>query len=144
MPMDRLDMQIINELQKNARASFAGIAKKEKVSESTIRKRVASLEGRGIIKKYSLILNHAKMGLENQAFIGVDAEPEKYLDVGKELKKMQEIKNAWSASGDHMFMVEVLAKDNDDLMQVSDKIRRIGGVTRICPAVVKETLKGEV
>ncbi len=142
--MDSLDRAIIVKLSENARASFAGIAKKEKVSESTIRKRVASLEEKGIIKKYSLVLNHAKMGLENQAFIGVDAEPEQYLEVGKALKMMPEIRSAWSASGDHMFMVEVLAKDNDNLMLVSDKIRRIGGVTRICPAVVKETLKGEV
>jgi len=64
--------------------------------------------------------------------------------VGKVLKQMPQIKNAWSASGDHMFMVEVLAKDNDDLIAVSDRIRRINGVTRICPAVIKEMLKGEV
>ena len=142
--MDQLDQSIIMELTADARIPFSTIAKKENVSESTIRKRVSTLEKRGIIRKYSAILNHAKLGYDNLAFIGVDADSDKYLEVGKALKQMPQIKSAWSASGDHMFMVEVLAKDNDDLMAVSDRIRRINGVTRICPAVVKETLKGEV
>ena len=142
--MDQLDQSIIRELSADARMALSSIAKKERVSESTIRKRVASLEEKGVIRKYSVVLNHSKMGYDNQAFIGVDADSDKYLEVGKALKQMPQIRNAWSASGDHMFMVEVLAKDNDDLMNVSDKIRRISGVTRICPAVIKETLKGEV
>ena len=142
--MDQLDSAIIKELTSDARIALSSIAKKEKVSESTIRKRVSSLEEKGVIMKYSVVLNHAKLGYDNQAFIGVDADSDKYLEVGKVLKQMPQIKNAWSASGDHMFMVEVLAKDNDDLIAVSDRIRRINGVTRICPAVVKETLKGEV
>ncbi|HBA85620.1 TPA: Lrp/AsnC family transcriptional regulator [Candidatus Woesearchaeota archaeon] len=142
--MDDLDQLIVRELSKNARTPFLHIAKKAKVSESTIRKRIAALEGQGIIRKYSLVVDHARLGFTNHVFMGVDALPERYLDVGKEFRKVPEIRHAWSSSGDHMFMLELLARDNDHLQDVSDRIRKIAGVTRICPAVVKEALKGEV
>ena len=76
--------------------------------------------------------------------IGVDIVPEKYLDVAKNLKEFDEIKYAASTIGDHMFMLEVLAKTDDDLRSISDKLKRIDGVTRICPAIIKNTIKGEL
>ena len=47
--MDQLDSAIIKELTSDARIALSSIAKKEKVSESTIRKRVSSLEEKGVI-----------------------------------------------------------------------------------------------
>ena len=142
LTMDSTNQLIITELSKNARTPFLRIAKKAGVSESTIRKRIAGMEGQGIIKKYSLSVDHSKLGFHNHVFMGVDSLPERYLDVGKELKKIPEIRSAWSSSGDHMFMLELLAKDNDHLQTVSERIKRIEGITRICPAIVKDELKG--
>ena len=120
------------------------ISKKMKVSESTIRKRVSILEKKEVIKKYSLIIDTNKIGFENLALIGVDTFPEKYLDVAKRLKEFDDIKYVASTTGDHMFMLEVLTKTDDELKNISDKLKRIDGVTRICPAIIKNTIKGEL
>jgi hypothetical protein len=40
-----------------------------------------------------------------------------------------------------MMMLEVWAKNNDEMLSINDKIKSINGVTRICPAIIKETLK---
>jgi len=140
--MDRLDLSIIEFLSKNSRMPFMQIAKKLKVSESTIRKRVSNLEKKGVIKKYSLVVDTGKIGYENIALIGVDVVPERYLDVSKKLTEFKEVRYAASSAGDHMFMLEVWAKDNEELRSISDRIKGIEGVTRICPAIIKETLKG--
>lgn len=140
--VDKLDLSILEILSKNARTPFMEIARKLKVSESTIRKRVANLEKNEVIKKYSLVIDANKVGFENVALIGVDVMPEKYLDVAKKLSEFEEIKYAASTTGDHMFMLEVLAKNGDDLRAFSDKLKRLDGVTRICPAIIKDTLKG--
>lgn len=140
--MDKLDFGILDELSKNSRTHFTHMAKKLKVSESAIRKRVANLEKKGIIKKYSVVLDNAKVGMGNIALVGVDVMPEKYLEVAGKLAKLDDIKYAASTIGDHMFMLEILAKDDDELRSISEKIRRLDGVTRICPAIVKDTLKG--
>lgn len=140
--MDKLDLDIISALSKNSRTPFMEIARKLKVSESTIRKRVSSLENKEIIKKYSLVVDSSKIGLGHTALIGVDVVPEKYLDVAKKLTEFDGIKYAASTTGDHMFMLEVLAKDDDELRALSGKLKGIDGVTRICPAIIKDTLKG--
>ena|SRR3989344_5764415 len=140
--MDNLDLSIIEFLSKNSRTPFMQIAKKLKVSESTIRKRVSNLEKNEVIKKYSLVVDTNKIGFENVALIGVDVAPEKYLDIAKKLADFDEVKYVASSTGDHMFMLEVWAKNSDALREVSDKIKRVDGVTRICPAIIKETIKG--
>ena len=140
--MDKLDLRIIELLNINSRTPFMEIARKLKVSESTIRKRVSKLENEEIIKKYSLAVDNGKAGIGNIALIGVDVAPEKYLDVAEKLAKFEEIKYAAMTTGDHMFMLEVLAKNDDELRAFSEKLKGIDGVTRICPAIVKDTLKG--
>ena len=142
--MDKIDFGIIDALSKNSRTPFVKIANKLKVSESTIRKRVASLEKEGIIRKYSLVVDTGKIGFENVALIGIDVVAEKYLDVAKKLKDIDGVKYAASTAGDHMFMLEVWARNNDELRTISEKLKDIDGVTRICPAIVKDTLKGNL
>ena len=142
--MDKLDSSIIEMLSKNARMPFIQIARKLRVSESTIRKRVSNLEKKEVIKKYSLVVDTNKIGFENVALVGVDVMPEKYLDVAKKLTEFEGIKYAASTTGDHMFMLEVWAKNNDELKALSDKLKSLDGVTRICPAIIKDTLKGSL
>jgi len=140
--MDKLDINIIEILSRNSRTSFMDIARKLKVSESTIRKRVSNLEKNGTIKKYSLIVDTNKIGFENIALIGVDVVPEKYLDIAKKLTELHDVKYVASSTGDHMFMLEVWSRNGEELRLVSDKLKSIDGVTRICPAIIRDTLKG--
>ena len=121
--MDKLDLGIIDMLSKNSRTSFMNVARTLKVSESTIRKRIAGLEKRGVIKKYSLVIDTNKIGFESVALIGVDVSPEKYLDVAKKLTELDGIKYVASSTGDHMFMLEVWTKNGDELRALSDKIK---------------------
>jgi Lrp/AsnC family transcriptional regulator for asnA, asnC and gidA len=142
--MDSIDLGIIEELSKNSRTPFIKIAKRLNVAESTIRKRVSKLENGGIIKKYSLIVDQNKIGYKNIALIGVDVSPEKYLEVSKKLAGFEEINYAASTAGDHMFMLQILARSDDDLRNISEKLKRLEGVTRICPAIIKDELKGSL
>ena len=142
--MDKLDLSIIEALSKNSRMPFMQIAKRLKVSESTIRKRVSNLEKKDIIKKYSLVVDTNKLGLGSIALVGIDTSPEKYLDVAKKLTEFSEIKYVASSTGDHMFMLEVLAKNDDDLRDLYNKLKELDGIMRICPAIIKDTLKGSL
>lgn len=142
--MDKLDLSIVEILSKNSRTPFMEIARKLKISESTIRKRVSNLEKNGVIKKYSLMVDTNKIGFENVALIGVDVEPERYLDIAKKLAEFSEVRYAATSTGDHMFMLEVWTKNGEELKAFSDKLKGLGGVTRICPAIIKDTLKGSL
>ena len=64
--VDEKDLRIIEILQKDARTTYTEIAKRLRVSESTIRKRVKQLEDDGIIKGYTINVDPTKLGYKNQ------------------------------------------------------------------------------
>lgn len=140
--LDETDIGILEVLRKNARTPFLEIAKKLRISESTIRKRVKELEKSGIIKKYSAIVEPSKLGYGSVALVGIDAKPEKFLEVAKKLTEYDNVKFVATSTGDHMIMTEIWMENSNDLRNfISAKIESIEGVTRTCPAILMERLK---
>ena len=140
--LDETDIGILRILRQNARTPFLGIAKKMRISESTIRKRVKDLEQKGVIKKYSAIVEPSKLGYGSVALVGIDVKPEKFLEVAKRLTDFDNIKFVATSTGDHMIMTEIWMENSSDLRNfISAKIESIEGVTRTCPAILMERLK---
>ncbi len=140
--MDETDQKIVAILQRNARTPFLEIAKSLGIAESTVRKRVKVLEGKGAIRKYSALVDPTKMGFGSVAYVGVDVMPEHFLSVSKKLTDYDEIRVVTTCSGDHSIMTEIWMEDSHQLRRfISDKIETLTGVTRTCPAIVADTLK---
>ncbi len=140
--LDDRDFQIINMLEKNARVAFTAIAKALNVSESTVRKRVGELEKEGIIKGYCVVLDPKKLGFNTVALVGLDTAPDKFLEVAKKIAEFDEIKSLSTSTGDHMIMAEIWIKDNRTLTDfIEEKVSKMDGVTRVCPAIISHTLK---
>jgi len=139
--MDEIDMKILDILIENARTPFVEIAKKLKVSEATIRKRVKSLEKRGIIKKYTIVIDPEKVGYRTIAIVGVDADPTNFLEVARKITELKEARYVATSTGDHMIMAEIWARDTKHLTQIIEKMGSINGVNKICPAIILEKLK---
>jgi len=141
--VDNKDLKIIEILQGNSRTPYLEIARRLRVSEATIRKRVKTLEERGIIKNYTVLIDPSKIGYDSTAIIGFDVEPSKLLEVAQKMTELEEAKCVATSSGDHMIMTEIWAKNGKELsVIISRKIGSIRGVKRICPAIILEKLKG--
>jgi len=132
---------IIKILQENSRTPYLEIAKALGVSETAIRKRVKKLEEKGIIRKYTIEVDPKKLGFEVNALIGIDTKPENYLAVLETLKTMKQVISLYSASGDHMILIECWFQNSKQLTQFCKKLQEIKGVTRICPAIILEKIK---
>jgi Lrp/AsnC family transcriptional regulator for asnA, asnC and gidA len=142
--LDQKDIKIIEILSKDSRTPFTEIARRLGVSESTIRKRVEALENRGVIKKYSIVVDPAKMGYKTVALVGLDVQPDKFLEAAEELSKLEEVKLVATSTGDHMIMTEIWTKDGRELgLLISKKLGKISGIHRICPAIILEKIKEE-
>ncbi|WP_423792207.1 winged helix-turn-helix transcriptional regulator [Methanocaldococcus indicus] len=140
--MDEKDLKILKILMENGRMSYTEIAKKLNTSESSIRKRVKKMEEEGIIKGYSVIIDPSKLGYNVVALTGFDTEPDKFLYVAKELCKFDEVKKVFTSTGDHMIMAEIWAKDGKEFSDlIFNKLGKIEGVKKICPAIILEQLK---
>ncbi|MFQ6130050.1 MAG: AsnC family transcriptional regulator [Candidatus Hadarchaeaceae archaeon] len=140
--MDGKDFEIIKALQADARAPFLGIAKKLRMSESAVRKRVKRLEREGAIERYTVVVNPQKLGYNAVAIVGLDVAPDKYLAIAEALTKLEEVRGVTTSTGDHMIMAEIWAHDNRELTDiVLKRIGKLEGVTRVCPAIVLERIK---
>lgn len=140
--MDRKDLEIIKILEKNARTPFLKIAKKLRMSEAAIRKRVRKLEQEGVVERYTAVINPSKLGYNAVAIVGLDAEPERYLEILNSISAIPEVKKVVTSTGDHMIMTEVWARDNGELTRIiTRKIGKVKGVKKICPAIVLERIK---
>lgn len=140
--VDELDMEILEILEKDGRASYSEIATALKLNESTIRKRVHALQNHGVIKKFSVVIEPSRIGINSVAIVGVDTEPVKLLEVAQKLSELPDAKYVATSTGDHMIMAEIWCKDGKELSKIlSEKIGRINGVKKICPAIILEKLK---
>ena len=88
--MDELDTRIIEILQKDGRASNAGIAREVGVSEGTVRRRLKRLVQEEFIRVVALP-DPAKMGYESEALVGVQVDPDKVDQVANGLSALDEV-----------------------------------------------------
>ena len=135
------DFELIKLLMKNSRTPYVKLGELLGVSETAIRKRVRKLEEEGVIKRYTIEVDPKKLGFKVNALIGLDTVPERFIAVIEELKAMEEILGLYSASGDHMILLECWFKDSDELARFVKRLESIHGVSRICPAIILEKLK---
>lgn len=140
--MDEKDLEIIAALQKDARTPFLEISKRLRMSESAVRKRVKRLERDGVIERYTVRVNPSKLGYNAVAVVGLDVAPDKYLEIVRVLASFNEVKSVTTSTGDHVIMAEVWAHDNQELTDiVLQKIGKLEGVMKVCPAIVLERVK---
>ena len=140
--MDEKNKKIIEILQQDARTPYTEIAKRLKISESTVRKRISAMEKAGIIKKYSAIVDPAKMGYKTVTILGLDVEPSKFLEAAQKMATFPEAKYVATSTGDHMIMAEIWTKDGKELTDlITKRIGKIEGIKKICPAIILEKLK---
>jgi Lrp/AsnC family leucine-responsive transcriptional regulator len=62
MKIDKTDIQIIEELKKNARLSMRELGRKINLSPPSVTERVKRLEDAGIIEGYTIQINRKKLG----------------------------------------------------------------------------------
>ncbi|WP_018154038.1 MULTISPECIES: Lrp/AsnC family transcriptional regulator [Methanothermococcus] len=140
--MDKKDRKILEILMDDGRKPFTEIAKELNTSESSVRKRIRKMEEEGVIKGYSVLVNPAKIGYNVIALTGFDTDPQDFLNVAKELCRFEEVKKVFTSTGDHMIMTEIWAKDGNELTDIIfNKIGKIKGIKKVCPAIILEQLK---
>ncbi|MCS7374879.1 MAG: Lrp/AsnC family transcriptional regulator [archaeon GB-1867-097] len=135
------NQQILRILMENSRTPIMKIAEKLGVSETAIRKRIRKMEKDGIIKKYTVEIDPRKLGYNVISLIGLDTAPEKLITTIDRLKEEKDIIHLYSASGDHMILAECWFRNFDEMKDFNEKLAKMEGVTKICPAIILEKIK---
>jgi len=130
--LDKLDLQIIQEMMEDAEVSYADLGKKLFVSGGTIHVRIKKLEEQGVVKGKKLSVDLKELGYDVIAFIGIYLEKSSLYDsVAKELKKVPQIVRLNYTTGNYSMFAEIVCKDIQQLRYVlHDELQKIKGIER--------------
>jgi Lrp/AsnC family transcriptional regulator, regulator for asnA, asnC and gidA len=130
--LDKLDLQIIQEMMEDAEVSYADLGKKLFVSGGTIHVRIKKLEEMGVVKGKKLSVDLKELGYDVIAFIGIYLEKSSLYDsVAKELKKVPQIVRLNYTTGNYSMFAEIVCKDIQQLRFVlHDELQKIKGIER--------------
>ena len=121
--LDEIDLAIIRALQKDARASFAAIAKSCGVSIDTISKRFKKIETTGVARGTTLLLNPKSFGYDCVASFGIRADFSHIQEILRFLKKMPDIVFSTQTMGRHGIYAVAIVKNVTNLSQLKEVIK---------------------
>ena len=132
LDVDKLDLQIIEEMISDAQISYAELGKKLFVSGATIHVRIKKLQEMGVVKGSRLSVDFKQLGYDVIAFIGIYLEKSSLYDaVAAELGKIPEIIRLNYTTGSYSMFAEIVCKDINQLRAVlHDGLQKIQGIER--------------
>ena len=140
--IDDRDIQILELLQENGRATASEIAKIVQLSIPAIGERMKKLTEKGLIKGYSTVLDHKKAGLDLTAFVFIVSEHsdhyDKFIEKATTSKSVLECHSIIGA-GSHILKVRV--RNSQALEDLLYEIQNWPGVKRTQSNLVLSTYK---
>lgn len=134
--LDRYDLKILAELQRDSRISNQELAERIGLSPSPCSRRVKYLEDNGYILRQVTLLNPAKLGLKLTAFvlIGMDRHtPERFEGFEKVIRECPEVLDCHLVTGmDADYQLRVVVPDMEHYQQfLLGTLTRIEGVSSV-------------
>ena len=97
--MDETDTKILHQILSDGRSSYRKIAEQIGVSPPTVLNRIQKLERSHVIKSYSAVLDHEKLGYDLTAIIEVTAVKGKITEVEKHISKFANVCAVYDITG---------------------------------------------
>ena len=127
--LDRTDWLLLEELQRDGRASYADLARVVAMSPSAVAERVRRLEEAGVIAGYRAAVDPERVGLQVMAFVRLRYPTGNYRPFHALLETTPEIIEAHHVTGEDCFVLKVLTRSMRHLEEVTGRISGLGAVT---------------
>ncbi|VFJ13332.1 Lrp/AsnC family transcriptional regulator [Candidatus Nitrosocosmicus franklandus] len=129
--IDDLDLKILSELSKDASISVPNLSKKININSSVVYSRIKRLVKRGLIKKFTIIINDEALGFNVKALTGITMDSKLRDNVLTELFKIPEVREVAEVTGRFDVLVTMTARSLDEMHQIiSEKVGRIEGIQK--------------
>ena len=139
-PLDDVSKAIIEQLQQDGRRPYAAIGKAVGLSEAAVRHRVQRLIDSGVMQVVA-VTNPLQVGFPRAAMIGITVEGDLEA-VAAEVEALPEVDYLVICAGGFDLMAEVVAEDDDHLLEILNRrIRPISGVKRTETFVYRQLRK---
>jgi DNA-binding Lrp family transcriptional regulator len=137
--LDDTDLALLNLLRENARASVVELARKLKLSRTTVQSRLQRLERSKAVLGYTVVVpDEAEVALV-RALVMIVAGPKTGAAIEAALRRMPEVRALHSVSGPFDLVAIVAARSIGELDGAIDRIGAVDGVERTTSAIVLST-----
>lgn len=112
--LDRIDLKILRELQKDGRKTNVDLAKEAGISAPPCLRRVRALEKAGFIRSYHADIAPDKLGYGMTVYINVELTNHGEVDVANFVKLVdswQQVRECYLLTGETDFLLKIVAED---------------------------------
>ncbi len=126
--IDDVELEILKMLQEDGRLSYADIAKKLKIPQSTVRFKVNKLTREGYIKKFIAILDPIKLGYPIIMIMLLRTDPRKFNNIFNRISEIKEIHHMFQITGKYDIIAIFHARDMEHVGELSNRIKSLEGI----------------
>jgi DNA-binding Lrp family transcriptional regulator len=138
--MDKIDEKILKNLMVDARISARQLALKLGMSTVTILSRIKKLEKEKIIKGYTALIDHEKLGYDLTAIIEVVAN-KNIVDIEEKLSKIENVCAVYDITGNTDTVIIAKFKERSKLSEFVKSLSAMTNVDNTITHVVLNTTK---
>lgn len=142
--LDDVDRKILELLSENARMSYVDIGEAVNLSRVAVKNRVQALEERGIIEKYTVIINPQKIGRTISAYFEVAISPAAHHDALKLLIDNRCITKIYQVTGSTKYHVHAILNSEAEMdALLNDTIYKLPGLQDVYVNIILSRIKDE-
>ncbi|WP_254901207.1 Lrp/AsnC family transcriptional regulator [Tuberibacillus sp. Marseille-P3662] len=130
--IDETDRKILDCLNDDGRMSYVDIGKQLNISRVSVRERVNQMIDKGVIEKFSVVINSELAGKHVSAFFEVDCEPAYLVEVAETLVNNPVVASCYQMTGPSTLHMHVLVEDFHALEKfINEELYALEGITRV-------------
>jgi DNA-binding Lrp family transcriptional regulator len=142
--IDDVDRKILNELLRDCRRSYRSIARRTGVSVGTVLSRIHHLERSGVIKGYSALLDHEKLGYQLTVLAEITVSKGKLLEMEEAIGRLPNTCAVYDVTGLTDAVVLAKFRSRDELSKFTKGLLSMPFVDRTNTHVVLTTVKEDL
>ena len=141
MDMDETDVKILKSLTADARLSSRQVAKQCGISIGTALSRTKKLEDERIIKGYTAVLDHERLGYELTVVTEITVSKGRLLEIENEIARMPNVCCVYDLTGMADAAIIAKFKTREELSRFTKHVLSLPNVERTNTHVVLTTVK---
>ncbi|MBN2101412.1 MAG: Lrp/AsnC family transcriptional regulator [Candidatus Aenigmarchaeota archaeon] len=138
---NRVESGILKELQKDSRRSLRTLSRALGASITTVSRKIDEMEKEGIIRNYSAILDHEKLGYEMTAITEIFASKGKLVEAEKDISRKRGVLAVYDVTGRADAIVISRFKKRSDLNGFVKSLLALPSIERTETHVVLNVIK---
>ncbi len=141
MDMDDTDVKILKTLVSDARLSSRQMSKASGVSIGTVLARVKKMEVAGVIRGYTAVVDHEKLGYQLTALTEITVSKGRLLEVENEIARMPNVCGVYDVTGMTDAFILAKFKTREELSAFAKRLLALPFVERTNTHIVLTTIK---